>query len=268
MENLDFSRYVAAPKTGVAGGVALGVALISALPKGAPAPVRAAAQALHASTLALQTAWRKSSDGEPAPAPDAGRDADHALDVAWRATEQRLGATASLPAADFPDAARAAMLYQRLFPDGLGFLTLPWSSEWAESDKRLGLIKEDKLEADLDELAGKDFLAALRAAHAAYGKVLGITQAEDPPADVVQVQQPLHALQSAVRNYALQVVAAAGADPGFAEDARAALLPIDRVRAANARQAGSGSVSAEPAPPAQDVPAVGPTTPIPEVPAG
>jgi hypothetical protein len=267
MQTLDASRYLTCPALDVASGVTLGVALISALPKGAPAPVRQAAKALHASTLALQLAWRGASDATPAEPSTSRRAADHALDVTWRALEQRLAAYASLPGASFPDAARAAELHARLFPDGLTFLALSYAREWAESNKRLQMVEDDKLGKSIDALAGKDFLAALEGAHAAYGVALGVTHAAPPPADVARVQEPLQNLKAAVSDYALQVVAAAKSDPSFAEKAPATLAPIDRARADNACQAGSAAPPPEPAPPpAPAAPAATQTSPIPDVP--
>lgn len=265
MDHFDGAAYAAAPAVGAASGVTLGVAVLSALPVSAPAPVKRAGKRLRTSTLALQAAWRKAREVPPPPVDR--RAADHRLDVAWSATDRRLGAYADLPET-CPAAKRSAEIRHKLFPDGLSFVNLPHDQEWAESDRLLAEIKADKLESDLDQLAGPDFLKEVRAAHEAFGVAFGITKAEAPPPDVALVAGPLRDLQAEVRSYALQVSAAADDDPGFAEAARAALAPIDRARAAAARQSGSASTGAAGPPPAPPAPEVTPTSPIPEVPGG
>ncbi len=56
-----------------------------------------------------------------------------------------------------------------LFREGLSFLKLPYHEEWAEREKRLQRIDAEGLCKDLDALAGKDFLDAVRGAHERYG---------------------------------------------------------------------------------------------------
>ena len=67
-------------------------------------------------------------------------------------------------------------------------------------------------------------------------------------------------MQQAIVGYALQVVAAAHADPELAGIARAALRPIDELREAQARRA----TSRAPADSGATTPTVTPTTPVPE----
>lgn len=273
----DISPYLSSPAVDVPGGVALGVALVTALPAHSPATVRRAAKRLRASTIALQAAWqatRKAAEGVDR------RAADHRMDVAWGAAHGRLSAYAALPANDYPRAEKAARLMEKLFPEGLGFLTLPYSHEWAESGQRLALLDDKAVDAELRELVGDDFVDELDKAHAAYGDALGITEAQAPP-DVVRVQEPLRDLEAAVRDYALQIGAAAGDQPDFAAAAQAALAPIDRAREDAARAAGSsgngstagngsaasttaGGDGSRAAPPA--LPAVTPDSPVPDIP--
>jgi len=258
----DISSYLSSPVLDVAGGVALGVALLSALPAHAPAPVRRAAERLRASTLALQSAWQATRDA--AEGVDR-RAADHRMDVAWGAAYDRLSACAALPAGSYPRAGRAARLMGKLFPDGLSFLKLPYSHEWAESGQRLALLDDKAVSAELRDLIGDDFVQELQKAHAAYGDALGITEAQAPP-DVVRVQEPLRDLQAAVRDYALQLAAAASDQPDFAAAVPGALAPVDRAREDAARAAASGSNGAA-ASPSPGLPAVTPDSPVPSVPA-
>lgn len=266
----DISPYLNAPVVDVPGGVALGVALVSALPAHSPATVRRAAKRLRASTIALQAAWQATRSASRSVD---RRAVDHRMDVAWGAAHARLSGYAALPAASYPRAGKAAHLMEKLFPDGLGFLTLPYSHEWAESSQRLALLDDKATDAELRDLVGDDFVDELEKAHAAYGEALGITEAQAPPY-VVRVQEPLRDLQSAVRDYALQLGAAAGDQPDFADAARAALAPIDRAREDAARAAASGESGSRAAagdgsaaaPPG--LPAVTPDSPVPDVPAG
>lgn len=269
-QEIDFTAYLSAPAVDAAGGVALGVALLAAAPKKPPASIRRAAHALRKSTLALQSAWKLT---EAAATPDR-RGADHRMDVAWNAFWNRLHAYAELPSEDYPRAGHAAAREATLFGDGLAFLKLPYAREWAESERRLRMLDDKKLESELREIVGQDFIAEVRAAHAAYGDALGITEAQAAPPDVVKVQQPLRDLQAAVRSYALQVVAVADGNPDFAPAAHDALSPIDQLRATTSRSANAGTAAASAVAsaagktpsPASPLPAVTPTSPVPQVP--
>lgn len=279
---IDMTPYLSAPIVDVAGGVALGVALLTAVPKKAPAPVLHAAKALHARTTALQKAWAASY--VPNGSTINRRDADHRMDVAWSSLFGRLETYAALPADSYPRAAEAASLSSMVFPEGLRFLKLPYAREWAESHRLLALIHDKKLESKLHSLVGEDFVNEVKAAHKNYGQALSITEARPTPADVAGVQEPLRDLQAAVSDYAMQVVAAANDSPAFVESARAALGPIDQLRAAAARSASPAPAQptaparaaalAPPAPPvraptpaaANPLPPVTPMSPVPPVP--
>lgn len=258
MSEIDASVYVRAPQADVPATVALGVSLISAVPKGAPAPVKAAAKKLRSSVVELQKAW-----GTPPAAPPqvTKRAADAATDSAWGAMEARLSGYARLPVSRYPKAARALEIHGALFPTGLDFLAKAFKTQWAEEEKRLGLIDDKEYAADIDLLAGSEFLAEVRRAHKAYGKALAITQAEDPSPEAT-VLEPLRAVGRAVVDHALQLLAWASADPKAEASVRSALKPIDDLRATSARRA-AGGPSDEPAP----EPPATPTTPVPDVPA-
>ncbi len=254
----DASPYVRPPILNVASAVGLSRALLAALPKDAPAAVRKAARKLRARARTLQDAWREAESLAKAEDP---RPADQAIDGAWAALRARLDAWASLDAGAFPRATRAAELSAALFPDGLGFLALPYAEEWAESQRRLQRIDAEDLAKDLDALAGKDFLEAVRAAHARYGQAIGVTAARK--GETRSLAEPLREASRAVVAYALQVVAAAqeADDEPTATRWLRALRPIDDHRADQARRAKSKGQAAEPTP---DAPR--PDTPIPDVP--
>jgi hypothetical protein len=255
-DEFDPIPYVRPPILDVASGVALGVALLSAAPKGAPEGVRKAARKVRKETLALQAAWGK-SDASPAP-PDK-RKADMRIDNAWGILLDRLDSYASLPAADFPKAARAREICDAISPKDREWLKLPYGAEWAESDKRLKKIDAEGLAADIDTLAGPEFLVEVRRAHEAYGIAIGVTKApeEAPP---VNLADPLRALSRAVARYGLVIAAMVDEDAASVATARRALKPIDDHRDGQARRSAAGTRGEETPPPAT------PTTPVPEVP--
>jgi hypothetical protein len=259
-DEFDASPYVRAPVIDVGSGIALGIALLSALPKEAPADVKKTAQRLRKSVVALQGAWEKA--GGPA-GPRDKRPADQATDNAWSCLHGRLSDYASLPAAHYPKAARAQTIIDQLFPDGLTFLQLPYATEWAESEKRIARIDKNNLTGDIEAIAGAEFLAEVRRAHADYGHALGITKAakgESPES----LTEPLRALGKSIAQYALKVAGLAGDGDDALRMARAALRPIDEHRAALAKRASSGDKSDKPSPEAP--PPATPSTPVPEVP--
>ena len=99
--------------------------------------------------------------------------ADARVDNGWGALLDRLEAYAALPVATFPKAARARLLVDLISPDR-AWLNLSFAAQWAESNKRIQRIDDEGLAADIDALAGKEFLVEVRSAHAEYGAALGM----------------------------------------------------------------------------------------------
>ena len=263
MSKIDPSLYVRAPITDVAGAVALGISLLAHLPKNAPKPVKDAGLKLRDSVLSLQAIWAETA----VPATPAGRRAaDSAVDNAWGALEGRLASYARLPASEYPKAARAAEIHQILFAGGLEFLTLVYRSQWAEGERRLHLITTKELAADIDVLAGPEFLAEVKRTQKLYGEALGVTKAEDLPPEI-KLTEPLRAVGAAVVDYAVQLLAFAGADASAEPAVRRALKPIDDTRAASRRAPPGAAPAPEPEGEAAPTPDVGPKTPLPDVPA-
>jgi hypothetical protein len=253
-DDFDPTPYVRPPQYDVASGFALGVSLLAGVPKGAPENVRKAAKKLRAATVDLRQAW--SSTGRAAPMEK--RPADIRVDKAWGALYGRLDAYASLPSGEHKGAKRAAELLDVIYPDGLQFLTLPYSAEWAEGEKRLKLIEEDELAEDLDALAGPEFLAEVRKAHKIYGEAIGVTK---PAAEVKRANlvDPLRALGRAITQYALQVVSLIEDEkPESVEMVKRALRPIDDHRADAAHRVARADK--------EDLPPPGAETAVPEVP--
>lgn len=246
-DDFDPTPYVRPPVLDVASGVALGVALLSAMPKDAPEGVRKAAKKLRSATVDLQQAW--TANGRAAPIDK--RPADIRVDKAWGALYSRLDAYASLPANEHKRAKRAAELLDVIYPDGLHFLTLPYNAEWAEGEKRLKLIEEDELKAELDELAGPEFLAEVQKAHRLYGEAIGVTKHEGD-GKPVNLVDPLRVLGRAITQYALQVIALVDDTAASAALVKRALQPIDEHRADAARRAARSDKEDAP-PPGQPV---------------
>lgn len=233
---LDLAQYVIAPRLSVPSGVSLGIALLSAAPKPAPQVVRRSATRLRDSVVALQQEWRRQlAKGLVLLATP--READTRLDRAVRAFSMRLEALTLLHADAGPDVETAEKAHQRLFPEGLRFLTLPYPQQWAHCDRLLSTLDDDEaLAADVERLVGETTLGEVRAAQQAYGDVLGITSARQT-AQSVSLVAPLDAVREAIIGYALQIIAMQSDDPSRLPAARKALAPIDELRAAQAAPA-------------------------------
>lgn len=259
MPEIDPSLYVRSPQGDVASTVALGVSLLSAVPKDGPDPVKAAAKKLRASVVSLQTAWNAAVPAAPAVNK---RAADSATDNGWGCLEARLSGYARLPADHYPKAARALEIHAALFENGLDFLTLPYKSQWAEGDRRLKLMEERGYAADIEALAGHEFLAEVKRTQKVYGQVLGVTKAEEMPLEV-GLLEPLRDVGRAVVDYNLQLLAWASDVPKAVAKVKKALKPIDDQRAAAARRGAEGDETEKAVP---QSPAT-PQTPVPDVPA-
>ncbi len=265
LQDLEPTRYLRTPVLDVPGGVALGIALLSAAGKELPAPAKRAAKVLRQAVVALQNNWAAQRSASQTTEEDK-RPADQRLDRAWAAVGVRLQTVSELPA-EIEEAGQAARLNARIFPDGLAFLRLPYERQWAESEQRLALIADEEMGAVVAELVGDFVLNELKDAHADYGRVLGITNAKPESGDVVpNLLGQLRVVQQAMSGYALQLVAAAHAEPELAPAVRRALRPFEDLREAQARRAnarGGAVVVEEEEPEVTGGDVVTPTTPVP-----
>ncbi|WP_394833163.1 hypothetical protein LVJ94_42345 [Pendulispora rubella] len=222
----DSTLYATLPTRSVASTLSLARALLEAAPKSQGAAQQKALCKVHDAAVTLQSTW---SEPQTAPSQAAARAFDMALDVAWRALYVRLNAYGALPVDRHPQARRALDLVGILFPTGLGFLTLPYSEEWAESEKRLAAIAQHQFAGDLDVLCGPEFLPNVKIAHAAYGESLGITQGSEPRAPAVAA--PLRTLQNAIAAYARRILGEVDEDEVHTVlAAQAALRPYEDFR--------------------------------------
>ncbi|HEX2571215.1 MAG TPA: hypothetical protein VH877_16780 [Polyangia bacterium] len=100
----------------------------------------------------------------------------------------------------------AASLADRLFPDGLSFVTSSPKNVWGVVETKLKIIEHDNLEPQIAELGAAPALAHLRQVHARFGQVTGATgllRADEP----AQVRTHRQELEGSMRLY---VVAVAG----------------------------------------------------------
>jgi hypothetical protein len=240
-ERLDVAVYarrltIEAPEV-----IATAKKIASRVPSGSTV-LRAHAAAIASNQLVLAAAWKRVSRGDA----DAVRPFDLAVDRAWSAIYGRLVGWELI---GDPAATRARRLTALLFPTGLSFTQLPWSAQWAEGEKRLAQIADEKLGPMLRELVGAEFVSALEARQREYGDALGMHGMHHREAAEAQAVMPiLRATLQSMADYAVQVAAAHNAerDPRRRAAYRKALAPIDAARHAAALR--DGIDGEEPAP--------------------
>lgn len=234
----DPDLYGSVPTRTPRATLSLARALISAAPEDPDAALAKRIARIRKAAKLLQGAWVDAS--RPTPAGQDVRLVDVTLDRCWNALRSRLDGCAQLGDDDL--APRATKLVVTLFPTGLDFLRLPYAEEWAESERRLALVKTDGLKAEIAELAGTPYLPALEQAHAAYGTALGITDKKAAAPDSARVLEPLRELQAAIASYVRAVVGAVDEDDEDSiASAQEQLEPIVRAR----RPRASGASEAE-----------------------
>jgi len=253
-DDFDASLYTRSPKIDVPGAIALSVKLLAATPAHAPAPVKKAAKALHQKTLKLQSIWKsrdridKRIDARPF---------DVLADHTMSRLVSRIEDYAGLPEETYPLANRARAILATLFPTGLAFLKEDYPSQWAETQKRLDRIDEEGLAADINTIAGPEFLAEVRRVHILYGEAIGVTKSNSS-SPVPSLTFPLREICTSITLYAMQLAAVRLDDEASDEQriaAREALRPLDEYRASAARRDAARD-SGEPVTPETEVPEV------------
>ncbi|WP_437826259.1 hypothetical protein [Sorangium sp. So ce1153] len=231
MSKYTASEVIQLPRFTAVGAMALGEQLLSAakpvkkqLAKGI-ARVLAALSSRHGELAsALRDQVSLAEGGEES---EDAVQCDRVLDNCWSALNDFLTAFTKLPPGA-PEVAEASALKAALFTGGLKFLQLTYVLQWSESELRIQRIHKNGLDARIEALGGKRFLAALEAAHAAYGKALGVTApaaaaAGAPPS----VREALDAFTEALRAYVIKVMGAVEPDePETQELADRLLAPL------------------------------------------
>jgi hypothetical protein len=252
-QDFDPSIYTRPPKLDVAAAVALTIALLAALPLKAPPAVKKAAQKLRKAIVKLQAVWR---ERDRLAKPSDPRLVDVMADRAMGRLHGRIDAYAGLPAEAYPLATRAQDILNSLFLRGLEFLKDDYASQWAETKKLLDRIDEENLAADIDKIAGPEFLAEVRRIHKLYGNAIGVTQSREK-LPVPSLVQPLRDVNAAIAVYSVQLLAVVmdeEADKTLRAAARAALQPMDDYRAGVARREARRATEATPDTPVPEVP--------------
>jgi len=241
------SDYNRAPIITVSSGVSLARALADACPKDAPAGVKKAKKYLEttADDASSHLAARNRILGVYTE--EDSRDLDNEADRGWGGLRLRLTGMAMLSPDKFPKAKRAAELDALLFPDGMDFLKLEYSSQSASMGAILQRIDDDNLAADIDSVAGPEFLKALREIQPRYEAMVSERLRRDKEMGQ-NLLETTRGLQSAIVNYANKVIGTIEHDePATTEWARVALLPIANHRAANAIRAQRAVIAEAPA---------------------
>jgi len=237
VEPLDPALYARPPILTLESGISLGRALVAACPEGVSEGIKKAATKLDAATHKAEAALAVRQRALGAISEEDSRLIDQAGDASWGALRMRLLGYAALPATEYPDSTRAAELVLILFGDeGLSFLKETYPVQWATADTILKRIDEDKLAADIDRVAGPQFLENIKKRHATYGAMVQRVLVKAQGADVDRGEEA-RALGSAIVSYATKLCAYAEPDePEAMAVARAALTPIDKYREAQTKR--------------------------------
>ena len=240
--------YVRAPLMTAEAGIALCRAIVAAAPKDLSAPLQKAVKKIADAADQAQAALALRQKVLGNVSEEDARLVDQAGDASWGALRMRLLAYAELPESKYPDARRAADLVVILFgPDGLSFLKEAYPVQWSTADTILERIDDEGLQKDIDRIAGKEFLANVRAQHQAYGAMVqGILLREQ--VETVNLADHVRAMGRAIAEYATRVCATVDEDDvDSISSARLALRPLDSYREAASRR-GSTSASSQEAP--------------------
>ena len=223
--------FVQLPRMGASGALGLGRQMLSAAQafKALPKNVAKARDALSVAHEALRSAM-VDQFGHGTTTPAEGEPPiqvlDRIIDNCWGGLDDRLVGLIRLPEGT-PGKAEAEALRRRLFPTGLDFLKLNNRLEWTESQTRLDLIERDNLEPAIGELAGKQFLVAIRKAHESYGRALGMSVPLKGAVVTPQVRGAFDAFATALRSYVVKVMASVEDDlPATQATADALLAPL------------------------------------------
>jgi hypothetical protein len=246
----DPSMYVRAPIITASTGVTLAFALVDACPKSAPPNVKKAAKHLKTIATQAQTALAERNRRLGVYSDEDSRDLDNEADRAWGALRMRLQAMAMLESSKFAKAKRAAELETSLFAEGTEFLKAEYASQSTSMGAILQRIDDDGLQTDIDDVAGKEFLQAVRDVQPRYGAMVKERLRRDK-AMGENLADNVRAIQGGIVNYASKVIGTIEHDePETLEAARVALLPITNYREASARGVSTGDTSAKPEEPA------------------
>lgn len=252
----DATPYVRAPIITVQTGITLAQALVDACPKKPPANVAKACKHLKkiAEEARDQLAERNRITGTYTE--EGSRVIDNEADRCWGGLRQRISAMAMLAPDKYPRAKRAAELERLLFAEGTEFLKGNYDAQSTAMAALLQRIADDALSADIDDIAGPEFLKAAKEVQPRYETMVSERLRRDG-ASGQNLAEIVRGLQAAIVNYATKIVGTIEHDDAdTAEAARVALLPIANFRdAATVRaQRNAPEAAKSPAAPPSDTP--------------
>jgi hypothetical protein len=211
--SLSYDDLIQLPRFDAAGAITLGERLLEVAADAGdlPRPIARAKEALAEALTVLRAAAEARLAARLASAatsdPDVVNEADATLDGCWTALYEWLSGFAKLPDTH-AETLEARALLGELYPDGLGFIMLPYELEWGQSDLRLGRIASETLGERIKKLGGTVFIEALQAAHWQYGQLLGLPRLPSSEGgDKPSTREALDAFGSSLRVYALKVTA-------------------------------------------------------------
>lgn len=261
LARVDGSLYLRMPRVNALSGITLARAILIALPKSAPPSVKHAAKEMRTYAVELQSAHAAENKTTPETPSRNKREVDNEADALHGAIKRRIEDYQIVATRDPELADRAAALGEKLYPKSSNITQGDMYTQWQATELWFETLSKDGREASLRALVGDVYVDALKATHAEYGEVIGVTKPRAPEAPKTDLAAPLAALLASMQDVALQLVAVANdrsATPELRVAARDALRPIDELRDGNARRAARRAGS-------DDEPTPAPDGPLPDV---
>lgn len=229
-------------------GVSLALSLVDACPASAPANVKKASKHLKSLAVKARDDLAERNRVLGVFSDEDSRELDNEADRAWGGCRMRIQGMAMLSPDTFPKAQRAAEIDVLLFGGGMQFLKAEYPSQSTSMGAIVSRIDQDELQADVDSIAGPEFLKAIRAIQPRYETMVSERLRRDS-ATGQNLLETTRGLQAAIVNYAAKVIGTIDhEDPETTEAARVALLPIANFRdaaAARAQRAAPGQPAAD-----------------------
>ncbi len=237
--------YTRAPTVTLASAIVLAEALVKACPGFMPPAVQKAVNYLATTGNAAKQAWADRRRDVGTASDESSRGLDQEADGGWSGLRSRLTSYAGLPVHRFPKAARAQIIVDSLFGEGgLEFLRDTYVLQWSTMSVLLKRIDDEGLAAEIDDLAGPEFLQNIRDIHPRYEAMVQGSLQRETSQESLLVHVRL--IQRAVVAYATQVCATVDdADDATIEAARDALAAIDTMRVTAANKRASGDEAAK-----------------------
>lgn len=233
-EYFDPSLYVRIPRMDVSAAVAVSRQILTALPKTKPSVLKKSIQKFEKALSSLEELWQIRSLEQRSVDM---RVIDRSADLAWGRLFRRLEEYATLPSDDFPLSTRAQELIEQLFPERLSFLRLDYASQWAEAERRLNTIRDEKLNSELDRLCGPEFLKDVERCHVVYGEMIGATKPKQEIKAEPNLMPALDDTLDALTKLCVQLTALYMSEEEETHDwILKALQPLDEYRAQTSRR--------------------------------